>query len=215
MQATQILLHYNYHMITASVMVILCMIPLLENMVVPWRCPADTEPPALVTSTTTPKLCCQRTNGPIWLLMRQRGRCGELRGLDESLQLHRHLYLLVSLLHLVAIALCLLWNRRFTLGWSGEGESAVMVLEPLLAESFRSSQYPLRGGAVGGGQGQHRRLFCVCFGLSPPTPPPHHHHHPTPLLSQLLTLDHQSVCLKALSVIWRWEIGRGKRWRCC
>lgn len=83
-RATQILLRYNYHMITACVMVVLCMNPLIENMVVPWRRPADT---ALVTSTTPPKLCCQRTNEPIWLLVRRQGRCGGLRGLDESLQL--------------------------------------------------------------------------------------------------------------------------------
>lgn len=69
-------------------------------------------------------------------------------------------------------SLCLLWNRRFTLGWSGGGESAVVVWEPLLGESLRSSQHPVHGGAVGGGQGQHRRPFCVCFGLSPHPPPP-------------------------------------------
>lgn len=187
MRATQILLRPNYRMITACVIVILCMNPLIENMVVPWRRPADTEPPALVTSTTPPKLCCQRTNEPIWLFVRRQGRCRELRGLDESLQLRRHLCLLVSLLHLVATALCLLWNQRFTLGWSGEGQSAVVVLEPLLGESLRSSQYPRQGGAVGGGLGQHRRgLLCLLWFVSPP---------PSPLsLSELLTLDHQSVC---------------------
>lgn len=97
MRATQILLRPNYRMITACVIVILCMNPLIENMVVPWRRPADTEPPALVTSTTPPKLCCQRTNEPIWLFVRRQGRCRELRGLDESLQLRRHLCLLSPL----------------------------------------------------------------------------------------------------------------------
>lgn len=200
MRATQILLRYNYHMITACEMVIF----MHESLDRKHGCPLETSswhwascfgnqyrPPP-------PKLCCQRTNEPIWLLVRQKGRFVGLRGLDEPLQFCRHLYLLVSPVE-PEVHTGMVW-------WSGGGESAVVVWEPLLGESLRSSQYPVHGGAVGGGQGQHRRPFCVCFGLSSP---------PHPHLSQLLTLDHQSVCSKALSDIRRWEIGRGKRWRRC
>lgn len=80
----------------------------------------------------------------------------------------------------------------------------MVVLEPLLGESLSVPSIlseeelleVVRDSTVGG--------FCVCFGSSPPPPSPLS-------LSQLLTLDHPSVCSKAPSVIWRGGISRVKR----
>lgn len=162
MQATQILLCYNYHMITACAMVILCMNPLIENMVVPWRHPADTEPPALVTSTPPPKLCCQRTNEPIWLLVRQKGQFGGLRGLDESLQLRRLLCLLVSPVE-PEVHTGMVWWRRVSCG--GLGASAGGVPQEFPVSCPWRSCWRWSGTAPSA-------LLCLLWFVFPPLPPP-------------------------------------------